>query len=91
MYYEKDTPPMNNQGEGEKGGAFLLALMGEPPDSGFLVGMRAGSVEQVPVAQWGAVPGTMVLEDTSLLGLWACGCLGVSLGDVIVDLHMCDV
>lgn len=51
MYYEKDTPPMNNQGEGEKGGAFLLALMGEPPDSGFLVGMRAGSVEQVPVAQ----------------------------------------
>lgn len=37
------------------------------------------------------MPGTMVLEDTSLLGLWACGCLGVSLGDVIVDLHMCDV
>lgn len=42
---------MNNQGEGEKGGALLLALMGEPPDSGFLVGMRAGAVEQATLAQ----------------------------------------
>ena len=32
----------------------------------------------------------MVLEDTTSLGLWACGCLGVSLGGVIVDLHVCD-
>ena len=36
------------------------------------------------------MPSTMVLEDTTSLGLWACGCLGVSLGGVIVDLHVCD-
>ena len=52
VYYEKDTPlRMTMQCEEDEGGAFLLDLMGEPPDSGFLVGMRVGAVEQVPIAQ----------------------------------------
>jgi len=59
IYYDIDSPLMNNPGEKEEGGAFLLALVGETPDSGFPVVMRPGSVEQATIAQ---LPDTMVLE-----------------------------
>lgn len=50
MYYDIDSPLMNNQGEKE-GGTFLWALIGELSDSRFWVGMRSGGVEQATIAQ----------------------------------------